>query len=67
MESFGSLQAGKYVWLTYKEVYDMVGKVGNAMRSCGVVEVCHHLLTFANLFFIQYFANYFCVELTCRL
>ncbi|KAM1025171.1 hypothetical protein FF1_038319 [Malus domestica] len=31
-------KAGKYVWLTYKEVYDMVVKVGNAMRICGVVE-----------------------------
>ncbi|KAL0016000.1 hypothetical protein SO802_003069 [Lithocarpus litseifolius] len=29
---------GKYVWQTYKEVYDLVIKVGNAMRSCGVGE-----------------------------
>lgn len=29
---------GKYVWQTYKEVYDIVIKVGNAMRSCGVEE-----------------------------
>ncbi|RZC74494.1 hypothetical protein C5167_049977 [Papaver somniferum] len=27
---------GKYVWLTYKEVYDIVMKVGFAIRSCGV-------------------------------
>ncbi|XP_063942568.1 long chain acyl-CoA synthetase 4 [Daucus carota subsp. sativus] len=27
---------GDYVWLTYKQVYDMVMKVGNAIRSCGV-------------------------------
>ncbi|KAK1378141.1 Long-chain-fatty-acid--CoA ligase [Heracleum sosnowskyi] len=27
---------GNYVWLTYKQVYDMVIKVGNAIRSCGV-------------------------------
>ncbi|KAL1806035.1 hypothetical protein DCAR_0831783 [Daucus carota subsp. sativus] len=27
---------GDYVWLTYKQVYDMVIKVGNAIRSCGV-------------------------------
>nr|QAA78760.1 long-chain Acyl-CoA synthetase 4 [Camellia oleifera] len=29
---------GKYVWLTYKEVYDIVIKVGNAIRSLGVQE-----------------------------
>ncbi|CAL5430014.1 unnamed protein product [Camellia sinensis] len=29
---------GKYVWLTYKEVYDIVIKVGNAIRSLGVEE-----------------------------
>lgn len=29
---------GKYVWLTYKEVYDLVIKLGNAIRSCGVEE-----------------------------
>ncbi|KAE8677959.1 Long chain acyl-CoA synthetase 3 [Hibiscus syriacus] len=29
-------KAGKYVWQTYKEVYDIVIKVGNALRSCGV-------------------------------
>ncbi|KAG5539545.1 hypothetical protein RHGRI_019925 [Rhododendron griersonianum] len=29
---------GKYVWLTYKEVYDLVIKVGNSIRSCGVEE-----------------------------
>ncbi|KAG2677053.1 hypothetical protein I3843_12G082900 [Carya illinoinensis] len=28
----------KYVWQTYKEVYDLVIKVGNAMRSCGFGE-----------------------------
>ncbi|KAK0586908.1 hypothetical protein LWI29_014256 [Acer saccharum] len=31
-------KAGKYVWQTYKEVYDLVIKVGNAIRSCGVEE-----------------------------
>lgn len=31
-------KAGKYVWLTYKEVYDIVMKVGNSIRSCGVNE-----------------------------
>lgn len=29
---------GNYVWLTYKEVYDIVMIVGNAIRSCGVEE-----------------------------
>ncbi|PSR91438.1 Long chain acyl-CoA synthetase [Actinidia chinensis var. chinensis] len=29
---------GKYVWCTYKEVYDVVMKLGNAIRSCGVEE-----------------------------
>ncbi|CAK9163063.1 unnamed protein product [Ilex paraguariensis] len=29
---------GKYVWITYKEVYDIVMKVGNSIRSCGVEE-----------------------------
>ncbi|CAN4127216.1 unnamed protein product [Withania somnifera] len=27
---------GKYVWMSYKEVYDIVIKVGNSIRSCGV-------------------------------
>ncbi|XP_043688068.1 long chain acyl-CoA synthetase 4-like [Telopea speciosissima] len=29
-------KAGQYVWLTYKEVYDIVMKVGRSIRSCGV-------------------------------
>ncbi|CAI9759352.1 unnamed protein product [Fraxinus pennsylvanica] len=29
---------GKYVWMTYKEVYDLVVKVGNSVRSCGIEE-----------------------------
>uniref|UniRef100_A0A5B6Z3S2 Long-chain-fatty-acid--CoA ligase n=1 Tax=Davidia involucrata TaxID=16924 RepID=A0A5B6Z3S2_DAVIN len=29
---------GKYVWLTYKEVHDLVMKVGNSIRSCGIGE-----------------------------
>ncbi|XAR55132.1 Long-chain-fatty-acid--CoA ligase [Bertholletia excelsa] len=29
---------GKYVWQTYKEVYDSVIKLGNSMRSCGIDE-----------------------------
>ncbi|XWS38236.1 hypothetical protein CRYUN_Cryun19dG0113600 [Craigia yunnanensis] len=31
-------KAGKYEWQTYKEVYDIVIKVGNSIRSCGVEE-----------------------------
>ncbi|KAL5750082.1 hypothetical protein ACOSP7_024685 [Xanthoceras sorbifolium] len=31
-------KAGKYVWQTYKEVYDLVIKIGNAIRSRGVEE-----------------------------
>jgi len=33
------LQAGEYAWLTYKEVYDIVIKLGNAIRHCGVGKV----------------------------
>ncbi|XAR62970.1 Long-chain-fatty-acid--CoA ligase [Bertholletia excelsa] len=29
-------KAGKYVWLTYEDVYDTVLKVGVSIRSCGV-------------------------------
>lgn len=29
-------KAGKYVWQTYKKVYDKVIRIGNAIRSCGV-------------------------------
>ncbi|CAH2078132.1 unnamed protein product [Thlaspi arvense] len=29
---------GKYVWQTYQEVYDIVIKLGNSLRSCGVKE-----------------------------
>ncbi|CAI9772654.1 unnamed protein product [Fraxinus pennsylvanica] len=29
---------GKYVWMTYKEVYDLVVKVGNSIRCCGIEE-----------------------------
>ncbi|KAH6804382.1 AMP-dependent synthetase and ligase family protein [Perilla frutescens var. frutescens] len=29
---------GKYSWMTYKEVYDIVVKVGNSIRSCGIEE-----------------------------
>ena len=39
---FLSLQPGKYVWQTYKEVYDLVVKVGNSIRSCGIEEVSLH-------------------------
>ncbi|KAL3499226.1 hypothetical protein ACH5RR_038319 [Cinchona calisaya] len=29
---------GKYVWKTYKEVYNLVVKLGNSVRSCGIEE-----------------------------
>ncbi|CAH9117065.1 unnamed protein product [Cuscuta europaea] len=29
---------GNYVWMTYKEVFDIVIKIGNSIRSCGVEE-----------------------------
>lgn len=29
---------GAYKWMTYKEVYDIVLKVGNSIRSCGIDE-----------------------------
>ncbi|XP_022864336.1 long chain acyl-CoA synthetase 4-like [Olea europaea var. sylvestris] len=29
---------GKYVWMSYKEVYDLVMKVGNSVRTCGIEE-----------------------------
>ncbi|KAK4787555.1 hypothetical protein SAY86_011388 [Trapa natans] len=29
-------KAGKYVWQTYEEVYDLVIKIGNSIRACGV-------------------------------
>ncbi|XP_057786303.1 long chain acyl-CoA synthetase 4-like isoform X1 [Salvia miltiorrhiza] len=27
---------GKYLWMTYREVYNVVVKVGNSIRSCGI-------------------------------
>lgn len=33
------MKHGDYVWLTYKQVFDIVMKVGNAIRSCGVEQV----------------------------
>ncbi|RWV93230.1 hypothetical protein GW17_00044330 [Ensete ventricosum] len=37
--------AGEYVWLTYKEVYDTVIKVGASITSCGVEQVTIPVLT----------------------
>ncbi|XP_052170088.1 long chain acyl-CoA synthetase 4-like [Diospyros lotus] len=31
-------EPGKYIWLTYKQVFDLVEKVGKSIRSCGVEE-----------------------------
>lgn len=33
------MQASRYEWLTYKEVYDLVLRVGASIRSCGVAQV----------------------------
>ena len=40
-------KAGNYTWLTYKEVYDTVIKVGAAIRSCGVGKVQTFVLIIA--------------------
>ena len=29
-------QEGKYTWMTYQEVYNVVLKIGSAIRSCGL-------------------------------
>ncbi|GMQ05724.1 hypothetical protein CsSME_00050630 [Camellia sinensis var. sinensis] len=39
-------EPGKYVWQTYKEVYDLVMKLGNSVRSCGIEEVSDHPLVY---------------------
>ncbi|CAN8308200.1 unnamed protein product [Cochlearia groenlandica] len=31
-------KAGKYEWKTYKEIYDIVIKLGNSLRGCGIEE-----------------------------
>lgn len=33
------LQPGEYIWQTYKEVYEIVIKVGSAIRSLGIEKV----------------------------
>lgn len=54
------MQAGKYVWKTYKEVYDLVIKVVNAIRTCGVEEVSFlvlledFLILFISIFALTY-------------
>lgn len=45
-------QPGKYVWMSYKEVYDIVIKVGNSIRSCGVDKVSS-----VYIFYVIYFAK----------
>lgn len=40
------MQVGPYVWLTYKEVYDSVIRIGSAMRSRGVNPVSPNLTTY---------------------
>lgn len=55
------MQAGKYVWKTYKEVYDLVIKVVNAIRTCGVEEVSFlvlledYLILFISIFALTYY------------
>lgn len=59
------LQAGKYVWKTYKEVYDLVIKVVNAIRTCGVEEVSFlvlledYLILFISIFALTYYFWWF--------
>lgn len=54
------MQAGKYVWKTYKEVYDLVIKIVNAIRTCGVEEVSFsvlledYLILFISIFALAY-------------
>ena len=36
------MQAGKYVWLTYQEVYDRSIEIGSAIRSTDVGPVSIH-------------------------
>jgi len=53
---FVTLQAGKYKWLTYKEVYDLVIKVGNSIRSCGYGEVSQPCLCYQKM---KHFPQFF--------
>jgi hypothetical protein len=41
--TFWLLQAGKYVWKTYGEVYEAVLCIGSAMRHLGVGPVSFYL------------------------
>ncbi|KAL4566672.1 hypothetical protein LXL04_030792 [Taraxacum kok-saghyz] len=39
-------KAGKYVWLTYKEVYDTVLNVGQSIYNCGIKKLSSQFLLF---------------------
>ncbi|KAI3506479.1 hypothetical protein L1887_28838 [Cichorium endivia] len=45
-------KAGKYVWLTYKEVYDSVLNVGESICSRGIEKVSLGPLMFASMFLL---------------
>lgn len=47
-----TLQHGPYVWLTYKQVYDKVIRVGNAIRACGVEPVSNLLMIIIIMYFL---------------
>ncbi|KAK6158868.1 hypothetical protein DH2020_006182 [Rehmannia glutinosa] len=34
-------KAGRYVWLTYRQVHDIVLQLGASIRSCGVTQACN--------------------------
>ncbi|KAK6137094.1 hypothetical protein DH2020_029165 [Rehmannia glutinosa] len=34
-------KAGRYMWLTYRQVHDIVLRVGTSIRSCGVTQACN--------------------------
>ena len=38
------MQAGGYVWRSYKEVYDVVVKLGKSLRSVDIGQVSHIVL-----------------------
>lgn len=56
---FHFFQAGKYVWKTYKEVYDLVVKVGNSARACGYGEVCHPIVLLGIIYLKLIICSYY--------
>lgn len=47
------LQAGEYVWISYKEVYDTVIQVGASIRSRGVDQVIMRMTLYLSLFVLR--------------